>query len=100
MGPKPNPPTADCEFVLNVSGVRVLSMETDGSDKQVLAAGCRNPDGGEDLFVGAVRLHRKDAASAEVENEQTAGSGGIWFRTHDRLLAGFRAFLRNGAAHA
>jgi len=30
-------------------------------------------------FVGAVRLHRKDAASAEVENEQTAGSAGSGF---------------------
>jgi hypothetical protein len=32
-------------FVLDASGGRVLSMNTDGSDKNVIAAGCRVPDG-------------------------------------------------------
>jgi hypothetical protein len=45
MSPKPDPRTAGRLFVLDLSGGRVLSMNTDGSDKRVLAAGCRNPDG-------------------------------------------------------
>ena len=32
-------------FVLDASGGRVLSMNTDGSDKNVIATGCRVPDG-------------------------------------------------------
>src|SRR5206468_2207294 len=78
----------------HVRPVHVAGPGVDGDAVGQVAAG------GDDRLVGAVRLHRKDAASAEVENEQTAGSAGIWFRTHDRLLAGFRAFFRNGAAHA
>src|SRR6266478_2129165 len=100
MSPKPNPPTAGCLFVLDLSGGRVLSMKTDGSDKQVLAAVRVAAAGGENLFVGAVRLHRKDADSADVENELTVGSGGIWFGTHVRGLRGCRAIPKDRAAHA
>src|SRR5262245_29559899 len=32
-------------FVLDLSGDRVVSMNTDGSDKTVLVTGCRYPDG-------------------------------------------------------
>jgi hypothetical protein len=32
-------------FVLDLSGGRVLSMNPDGSDKQTIVTGCRNPDG-------------------------------------------------------
>src|SRR5438128_9637951 len=45
MSPKPNPPTAGRLFVLDLSGGRVLSMKTDGSDETVIAAGCHLPDG-------------------------------------------------------
>jgi hypothetical protein len=45
MSRKPDPSTAGRLFVLDLSGGRVLSMKTDGSNKQVLAAGCRHPDG-------------------------------------------------------
>ena len=45
MSQKPDPRTAGRLFVLDLSGGRVLSMKTDGSNKQVLAAGCRHPDG-------------------------------------------------------
>ena len=45
MSPKPDPRPAGRLFVLDLSGGRVLSMKTDGSNKQVLAAGCRHPDG-------------------------------------------------------
>src|SRR5207245_5836211 len=64
----------------HVRPVHVAGPGVDGDAVGQVAAG------GDDRLVGAVRLHRKDAASAEVENEQTAGSAGIWFRTHDRLL--------------
>lgn len=32
-------------FILDLSGGRVLSMDTDGKNKTVIATGCRNPDG-------------------------------------------------------
>ena len=45
MSPKPDPRTAGRLFVLDLSGGRVLSMKTDGSDETVIAAGCHLPDG-------------------------------------------------------
>ena len=45
MSHKPDPRTASRLFVLDLSGGRVLSMKTDGSDKKVIADGCRMPDG-------------------------------------------------------
>src|SRR5207302_8425866 len=45
MSPKPDPRTAARLFVLDLSGGRVLSMKTDGSDETVIAAGCHLPDG-------------------------------------------------------
>src|SRR6267142_1958213 len=45
MSPKPDPRTAGRLFVLDLSGGRVLSMNTDGSDETVIAAGCHLPDG-------------------------------------------------------
>ena len=45
MSPKPDPRTAGRLFVLDLSGGRVLSMKTDGSDERVIAAGCHLPDG-------------------------------------------------------
>jgi hypothetical protein len=33
-------------FLLDLSGGRVLSLNPDGSDRRVIAEGCRNPDGG------------------------------------------------------
>ena len=32
-------------FLLDLSGARVLSLNPDGSDRRVIATGCRNPDG-------------------------------------------------------
>lgn len=32
-------------FVLDLSGGRVLSMNTDGSDRKIVVSGCRHPDG-------------------------------------------------------
>ncbi len=61
----------------HVRPVHVAGPGVDGDAVGQVAAG------GDDRLVGTVRLHRKDAASAEVENEQTAGRAGIWFRTHD-----------------
>src|SRR6266446_488022 len=45
MSPKTDQRSADRLFVLDLSGGRVLSMNTDGSDKRVIADGCHNPDG-------------------------------------------------------
>src|SRR4029450_393760 len=45
MSPKPDSRTAGRLFVLDLSGGRVLSMKTDGSDERVIAAGCHLPDG-------------------------------------------------------
>src|SRR6266446_4351628 len=45
MSPKPDPRPAGRLFVLDLSGGRVLSMKTDGSDETVIAAGCHLPDG-------------------------------------------------------
>jgi len=45
MSPKPDPRTAGRLFVLDLSGGRVLSMKTDGSDETVIAADCHLPDG-------------------------------------------------------
>ncbi len=45
MSPKPDPRAAGRLFVLDLSGGRVLSMKTDGSDETVIAAGCHLPDG-------------------------------------------------------
>ncbi len=36
---------ADRLFILDLSGGRVLSMNTDGSDKRIIASNCRHPDG-------------------------------------------------------
>ncbi|HEY0105153.1 MAG TPA: hypothetical protein VGB91_03645 [Rhizomicrobium sp.] len=57
-----SPPDAKAEsaahsrrlFVLDLSGGRVLSMDTDGKNKSVIATGCRNPDG---VAVDAERGH-------------------------------------------
>jgi len=45
MNPKTNGSTAGRLFVLDASGGRIFSTETDGSDQQVLLTGCRIPDG-------------------------------------------------------
>src|SRR5438046_5815235 len=45
MSPKPDPRPSGRLFVLDLSGGRVLSMKTDGSDETVIAAGCHLPDG-------------------------------------------------------
>ena len=45
MNPKLDPHIAGRLFVLDLSGGRVLSMKTDGSDETVIADGCHLPDG-------------------------------------------------------
>ena len=45
MNPKTNGSTTGRLFVLDASGGRIFSTETDGSDQQVLLTGCRIPDG-------------------------------------------------------
>ena len=45
MSPQSDRSTDGRLFVLDASGGRVLSMNTDGSDKAVIATGCRVPDG-------------------------------------------------------
>ena len=45
MSAQTNQSKAGRLFVLDASGGRVLSMNTDGSDKNVIATGCRGPDG-------------------------------------------------------
>ena len=45
MSPKLDPHIAGRLFVLDLSGGRVLSMKTDGSDETVIAEGCHLPDG-------------------------------------------------------
>jgi len=45
VSPQSTRSTAGRLFVLDASGGRVLSMNTDGSDKSVIATGCRVPDG-------------------------------------------------------
>src|SRR6266550_849618 len=44
MSPKSNHVVAGRLFVLDLSGGRILSMRTDGSDKKVLVSECHNPD--------------------------------------------------------
>src|SRR5271168_2540290 len=41
----PNKAHVDRLFILDLSGGRVLSVNTDGSDRQVLVSGCHLPDG-------------------------------------------------------
>ncbi len=45
MSPQSDRSTDGRLFVLDASGGRVLSMNTDGSDPNVIATGCRVPDG-------------------------------------------------------
>ena len=45
MSPKSDHSRTGRLFVLDLSGGRVLSMKTDGSDETVIAAGCHLPDG-------------------------------------------------------
>jgi hypothetical protein len=45
MSPKSDRSRAARLFVLDPSGGRVSSMNTDGSDETVIAAGCHLPDG-------------------------------------------------------
>ena len=45
MSPKNDHASAGRLYVLDLSGGRVLSMKTDGSDKKVIADGCHLPDG-------------------------------------------------------
>src|SRR5580765_7457183 len=45
MSPTSDHARAGRLFVLDLSGGRVLSMNTDGSDKRVIATDCRLPDG-------------------------------------------------------
>jgi len=48
---KSKPATSDSKasigrlFFLDLSGGRVFSLKTDGSDQKVLVTGCRHPDG-------------------------------------------------------
>jgi hypothetical protein len=45
VSPQSDHASAGRLYVLDLSGGRVLSMNTDGSDKKVIADGCRLPDG-------------------------------------------------------
>src|SRR6185436_5479291 len=78
----------------HVRPVHVAGPRVDGDAVGQVAAG------GDDRLVGAVRLHRQDAAAAQVENEQTTGCRVIALGTHLPLLTGFRATRGDGPARA
>jgi hypothetical protein len=83
-------------FVLDLSGGRVVSMNSDGSDKKIIASDCRYPDGvAVDVEAGHVywtNIGVPDLNDGSIERVDVA----VWFaRRRDMALPRRKDFGSN-----